>query len=304
MARQSSRPTHPALAALVETIEQRFGDALEAVLHYGSCLHNDDPGEGVVDMFALVRDYRSVYRNPFFRLFNAVLPPNVFYFEVGEGERRIRAKYSVFSRAHFEAGTRRWFEPYIWVRLAQPSRVLWAKDQETLEWVRDGMARSVLTFHQRVLPSLAGEEVDATGIWRRGLTLTYRTELRTEGVGRANWLVERNGADYVRLTEAAETALAPLSRTVSGERYRVELPARERRRAARMWWLRRLQGKVLSTWRLGKSAFTFSGAADYVAMKIERHTGVPIRVTPFMRRHPFICSPFALVAFLKRGVIR
>jgi len=304
VARQSSRASPDALGAFVTALRDRFGDALDAVLLGGSCLHVGDPTEGVVDLYALVRDYRSAYRGPVLRAFNALLPPNVFYVEVGEGAARLRAKYAVLSRADFDAGTSRWFHSYVWARFAQPCRVLYARDEATRARVRHALARSVVTFHERVLPALAGEEVDAGALWGHGLQLTYAAELRAERGSRPRWLVERNRGDYAALTAAAAPALTSLLEPAAEGRYRVRSTDAERRRALRRWRLRRWQGKALSVLRLGKSALTFAGAADYVAFKIERHTGKPIRVTPFMRRHPFLVAPFALLLLLLRRAVR
>jgi hypothetical protein len=304
VARQASRPTPEILGRLVRALEERFGDALDAVLHYGSCLHAGDPTDGIVDLFAIVRDYRSAYAGPVHRAFNRLLPPNVFYLEVGEGTGKLRAKYSVLSRSHFEEGTTRWFHSYVWARFAQPCRILHARDAATLAWVHETLARSVLTFHAHVLPTMAGEEATPAELWSRGLLLTYAAEIRPEGDARAHWLVERNLADYAPLTAAAAPALAPLLRDGAPGRYRVAADEAERRRSLRLWRVRRWQGKVLSLLRLGKSALIFANAADYVAFKVERHTGKAIEVTPFRRRHPFLSAPLGLVKLLRRGAVR
>ena len=44
----------------------------------------------------------------------------------------------------------------------------------------------------------------------------------------------------------------------------------DRRRAAVGWWLRRIQGKLLSILRLLKAALTFSEGFDYLIWKITR----------------------------------
>lgn len=303
VARQASRPTPEILGSLVRALEERFGDALDAVLHYGSCLHEGDPTDGIVDLYAVVRDYRSAYPERYLRAFNRLLPPNVFYLEVGQGSVKLRAKLAVLSRGDLEAGASRWFHSYVWARFAQPCRLLWARDEATSARVYGTLARAVLTFHGEVLPAMAGEEPEAAEIWACGLGLSYAAELRPEGRARARWLVERNLPDYAPLTAAAAPALAPLLQA-DGERYRVVATEAERRRSLSRWRLRRAQGKLLSLLRLGKSALTFAGAADYVAFKVGRHTGETWEVTPFMRRHPLLAAPAALLRLLRRGAVR
>ncbi len=70
------------------------------------------------------------------------------------------------------------------------------------------------------------------------------------------------------------------------------------------WWLRRVQGKLLSVLRLMKSVFTFAGGVDYIAWKLERHTAVPVKVTPRMRRYPLIFIWGELWRLYRLGVFR
>lgn len=304
VARQTSRPVPDDLGPLVDALGRRFGESLDAVLLYGSRLHADAGPRGIVDLFVVVDSYANAYRSPVMRAFNRVLPPNVFYFEVGDGEGRLQAKYSVFSAAHLAAGTSRWFHSYVWARLAQPCRLLWARDEATRSDVHRALARAVLTFHDEVAPVAAGKIVASRALWKEGLSRTYSSELRPEGSERAAWLVERNGADYERLSATLGSALDP-GLVPDGEgRFRIPGGAAEHRRARLRWGVRRVQGKVLSVLRLGKSALTFASAADYVVAKIERHTGTALDVPPWVRRHPFLSAPFALVALLARRVIR
>ncbi|HEY9233936.1 MAG TPA: hypothetical protein VIP08_02790, partial [Phenylobacterium sp.] len=54
---------------------------------------------------------------------------------------------------------------------------------------------------------------------------------------------------------------------------------------------RRALGKPLNVTRLIKAAFTFEGAARYAAWKIERHTGLPVPLTPWRERHVILAAP-------------
>ncbi len=65
-----------------------------------------------------------------------------------------------------------------------------------------------------------------------------------------------------------------------------------------------LTGKGWSVLRLIKAAFTFQGGADYIAWKIERHSGEKIILTDWQRRHPIIAGLLLLPALLRKGAIR
>ena len=63
------------------------------------------------------------------------------------------------------------------------------------------------------------------------------------------------------------------------------------------WWAkRRRMGKPLNLLRLVKASTTFEGAARYAAWKIERHTGLPLEVTPLNERFPLLAAPRVLWA--------
>ena len=69
----------------------------------------------------------------------------------------------------------------------------------------------------------------------------------------------------------------------------------ERRQEILRWWrARRRLGKALNLLRLLKASTTFDGAARYAAWKIERHTGVPVTLTPWRERHPVLAAPGVL----------
>jgi hypothetical protein len=70
------------------------------------------------------------------------------------------------------------------------------------------------------------------------------------------------------------------------------------------WMLRRIAGKLWSAIRLVKAAFTFTGGADYLAWKIERHSGHRIELSDWQRRHPIIAGLALLPRLLKRGAVR
>ena len=70
------------------------------------------------------------------------------------------------------------------------------------------------------------------------------------------------------------------------------------------WALRRLKGKLWSVARLSKAAFTFSGGAEYLAWKIERHSGHKVELSDWQKRHPVIAGLVLLPQLLWRGTVR
>ncbi|PTR07318.1 hypothetical protein C8R32_1072 [Nitrosospira sp. Nsp5] len=304
----SSRAVSADFLVLVEALKSRFGSSLEAVLLYGSCLRSDDLGDGVVDFYAIVNSYGKAYPERYLGYLNAWLAPNVFYLEVSAPghtqEKKFRAKYAVVSMTDFEQGTWRWFHPYLWARFAQPSRLLYVRDETIRKHIYTALARAVVTFLKSSLPMLNSSVANVEAIWVNGLTQTYAAELRPERATRAQQLAQINLDDYTRLTEHAAPVLVGMLEMLPDGDYRCLINAADRRRAQWRWRLRRWQGTVLSVLRLTKAAFTFSDSISYAAWKIERHTGVRVEVTPMLRRHPVLWGFKVSWQLLRRGVIR
>ena len=56
--------------------------------------------------------------------------------------------------------------------------------------------------------------------------------------------------------------------------------------------------------RLAKASGTYAGGVDYLAWKINRHSGAGIVVKPWQRRWPLLAAITLLPRLLRRGAIR
>ena len=295
------------LDALRDTLLQQYDDAVDAMLFYGSCLRSGDALDGLVDLYLVVDGYRNAYRKPLPALFNWLLPPNVYYLEVEVNGNRVRTKYAVISLQDLQRGTSmRWFHSYLWGRFSQPCGLLYSRNAETSRRVHRILAQAVLTFLTRTLPALPAQ-LDSAALWQQGLALSYRAELRAEKPGRSIHLYEAWQDHYDAVTSLAMDELPfKVTREQRDSRllYTVQIPRHTRLLSRLGWLLRRFQGKLLSLLRLMKATFTFQGGIDYIAWKLERHTGVPIEVTPKVRRHPLIYGWGLVWRLYRRGVFR
>lgn len=285
--RQWEGPVAPELEHLCTAVRARFGATVAAVLFYGSCLRSGDPGDGLVDLYVLVDRYADAYASRVLRALNAGLPPNVFLLHTRTAAgRAVQAKYAVLTLTDFESGCGRWFQCYVWGRFAQPARLVYCRDDAVRERVHSALAQAVLMLLRQTLPCMA-DHFAAETLWRRGLALSYGTELRPEASARPALLVSQDAAYFRRLTAAAAPVLAGMARRAD-DTYQNHLSPAARRRGRRQWRLRRWQGRLLHVARLVKAAFTFDNGVDYLAWKLERHTGTRLAVTPRLRRHPLI----------------
>ncbi len=302
--------TSPALRALVAALERRFGEGLQGVVLYGSCLRSTDLLEGLVDLYVLVEPTPRAEPRTWLRVAGRILPPNVYYIEAPVGpdtaQDTVRCKYAVLSLAQFERGTARWFQSYLWGRFAQPVKIVWADSAATEARIERAFLRAGETLLRRALPMLPPEgRVDA--LWQGALRLSYATELRAERPGRAGDLVEHGQDFFAAMTRALAARLADVLQLWEEEgalRYRATVSSCARR-AAPLWWaLRRVQGKTLSVARLIKGLFTFQGGLDYIAWKLTRHSGQEVTIPERVRRRPLLHIWGFFWRLYRRGVFR
>lgn len=302
---ESNKAAPTDLTPLVDALTTRFGTSLDAVILYGSCLHSAvSLDEGIVDLYVIVNSYYKAYPGRYLAILNDWLPPNVFYLEVPHQDRMLRAKYAVISTQQFERGAQYWFHPYIWARFAQPSRLLYARDELVRERIYAALAHAVVTFLKSGAVALEAGIFDVEEIWTRCLMLTYAAELRAEKETRARHLAQANLNALIRLTEVAAPMLKDILEKQENGKYRCLTNPQTQRQALWHWRLRRWQGRVLSILRLLKATFTFKDCVDYAAWKIERHTGIRVEVTPELRRHPVLWGLKVAGQLLRRGVLR
>lgn len=288
---EALRPIPPAVRLVAEAARARFGAAVRAILFYGSCLRDGEDRGRLVDLYLLAEDEAAVTPSPLRARLLRLLPPDVYHVAAAFEDRTVRAKVSVMALSTLERAVEpATLEPYFWARFAQPTALLWAADPATADRVHRLLARAIRTLAAEVRP-LLDPAVEPLGLFERAFAETYRTELRAEPPERARALVAADAARYRRLG-----ALLLAELRVPG--------AADRAAAERRWARRRRQGKLRSILRLAKAASTFEGGAEYLAWKIERHSGVAIRLAPWQRRHPRLAGLLLLPRLLRRGAVR
>lgn len=299
-------PPPPGLSPLIEALQQRYGDALRAIVLYGSCRRNADLGNGLVDLMAVVRGYRAAHgRSPGGLLsaaFNAALPPNVYYLEAGPDQARIRCKYIVVSEATLRRRTAGGLDGYFWARFTQPCRLVHRADDAAAHRVARCRAAAAAHFASEA-GTLGNAELDARAFWIRAVRATYGCELRPEPPGSATTLIDRDPEFWAGLSAALLPALEGFE-AIDDDRYRIRI-RRARRLAGRLRWaLRRAWSKTLNVLRLFKAAGTFSNGIEYLVWKIERHSGIRIEPTERMRRWPRISGLALLFRLWRNGAFR
>ncbi|MEZ5558667.1 MAG: hypothetical protein R3E86_09025 [Pseudomonadales bacterium] len=289
------------VARLLDAIHARHGDAVQAVLMYGSYLRGKR--DTVLDFYVLFDELRPALPSAWQAAANRLLPPNVYYLHLDNGD--LRAKYATLRLDQFEHANAEDFHCYFWARFTQPCRLVYCRDAAVRGRVVAAIGAAARTFARRVVPMLPAR-FDAPDLWRTGFALTYAAELRSERGDNIAALYDSNAAHLDALTHllAAEGESALTERGPGQFASRAPVTRARRRRAAIGWVIRRWQGKWLSVLRLVKAAGTFNDALDYLLWKIERHSGIYIAPSERQRRYPLLFAWPLLWRLYRRGAFR
>jgi hypothetical protein len=249
-----------------------------AVLFYGSNLRTGAT-EGVLDFYVLTSGplERGIW-------------PTVSYREFDLRGERLRAKIATMRLATFaKAAAARTLDTTIWTRFVQPSALVWVRDDASTEAVVVAIADAAKSA-ARFAAALGPESGTADAYWRALFRQTYAAELRVERKGREGQILGFDPDRYNALLPLAWTADGTAFSDMAGVLHPM-LPASRRASLLRAWRHRRRAGKPINIVRLMRAAFTFEGAARYGAWKVERHTGIPVPLTPWRERHPILAAP-------------
>ncbi len=291
-----ARDTFPAANAFSEHLRAHYGQAAAAVIFYGSCLRQNTDVGLLLDFYVLVDKYGPALRSVPSTLGARLLPPNVYYHEMIFEGRIVRAKVAVIAVNQFLQNVApETFASSLWARFAQPTIILYARNDELRRRLVAGLCSAVTTMIARTRP-LMDQPFSTRDLWVRAFAETYRAELRPERDGKGAELVDGELARYNAVTSA-------VLGDPSGGIYGAAL-LHEQNTAARSWWLRRVQGKTLNGLRLIKAAFTFQGGLDYAVWKIERHSGVKLDLTDAERKRTLITGARLLLKTLRKGGLR
>lgn len=276
------------LAAPIDPQVAAFGQALAAeagaiaVLFYGSNLRTGSL-EGVLDFYLLMPGEQQ----------ERIWPRVSYHEREGEGGITLRAKVATMSLKRFaQAASGERLDTTIWARFVQPSGFVWASSDDTKQSVVQALAGAAQTA-ARLAAALGPARGSADDYWRALFRATYQAEFRVEKAGRENDILSVNAEHFDGLLPLAWDA-AGIGYERDGAQLSPRLDESERQQILAWWSKRRRMGKALNITRLLKASTTFDGAGRYAAWKIERHTGVPVKVTPFREKHPVLAAPGVL----------
>lgn len=260
-----------------------------AGLFYGSALWKTPEPDSVWDLYVLVESYDDVSTRRLLKIAGTLLPPNVYYHELRHADGSVlRAKIAVMTFAQFARHCEgRVLAPQTWARFAQPTRIIATRDAVARAQLTAQLQNAVLSFHRATAPWV-NHAITIEQFWQLGLTQTYASEFRAERGNRQRGLVEASRAAFI----ARSTLL--LSHSDDAKLSLRDGMITTQLRPLHARWVRNLQrvrngvSKAQHAFRLIKAVFTFAGGIDYLAYKIERHSGVKLTPSAFARSYPLL----------------
>jgi hypothetical protein len=285
---------------LLNAIRQAHGPGVLAILIYGSYLRGKR--DTLLDFYVLLENYSDMPSRWQGGL-AWLLSPNVYQVHDGVPPDDARAKYALMTMGRFEYTMRHDFHSYFWARFAQPSGLLYCRDDSSQTRVINAISQASSTFVRRVLPRCE-DRFNARDLISTGLSNTYRCELRSEPPGHAEALYGHNENYYRAMVAALADENSDYQMGEADDAYINHSSQGKRRRSVIIWGLRRLHGKVLSVLRLLKAVLTFDRGFEYLLWKIGRHSNVYIEPTPRQRKYPLIFGWSLIWQLYRRGAFR
>ncbi len=266
-------------------------EAARAIVGYGSWY---TPGlrkpNSFPDLYLIVDAYEQCHDNALHARMNRMLPPNVYFlWGDDEGHRVVRGKYNVISASDLEREcSPELRDVYNAGRLTKRLWIAWARDEPTRAWLVARLVQAHCTLTPMVL-GLLPERFVRDDFSLELLGLSYRAEPRLEGWEHVREIHAAHAAYYRELHGILLDAFRHSTnlREVSARNYR-KLPHLKWPELARMArrMIRRSRRRGYLRWP--RIILTEANLVDLAANEAERKAGVHIRITPKLRRHPFI----------------
>ena len=275
-----------------EILKEKYGKELSAIILYGSWVRGRR--DTVIDFYVVLNSYKPL-NSRLEATLNHLLAPNVYHMSTDHEGEIISTKYATVTEEVFRKSISHDFHPYFWARFAQPSEILYAKNERIRAELETLFQIAAKRLILNVLPLLP-RSFSINQLWEKAFQLTYRCELRSESENTPKILAENMHQVSSSLTEECHLKLS--------DNVLYQPQVSPKRITKLLWQFRAVIGKLFSAFRLFKALFTFENPLDYLVWKIERHTGIKETPTDLQRKYPLLFSWTLLWKIFKRGGFR
>ena len=278
----------------MEHFRSVFGDALLAVVFYGSCLTSSTrSATSFLDFYLIADTYADFHKKRIHASINRLMPPAVFYLELtGPDGQKATCKYCVISLDDLEKATGKHARDlYHLGRFSKRIAVLYAQGESVVQRLVDVAfsAWDVLTPHALAATSSSFTLEDFA---KSLLSLSYRGEVRLEQTDqKVAALYEAQKPFYDEVFRVVLDRYAAQHR----DRFKVDDAVPQgtyllrRTTAYRAAGLKKLNAFLAKSRRRGKlrwplMMFTVDNWVDILLAKLERTYGTRLELTPLERR--------------------
>ena len=286
---------YPETALFVAHFRETFGDALLAVIFYGSCLNDSTRSDtSFLDFFLIADNYDDFHKKWLHRKANRTMPPAIFYLELkNDAGQTVNCKYCVISLEDLQESTgNRAKDFYHLGRFSKRTAVLYAPD----EWVVDDIVSCTVNAWEALTPyalTLCSNTFSVSDFAKKILAISYLGEVR----------LEETDKKVEALYQAASDHYDTMARTIIRSYIqwnRDEFQVDEELKSQGKFYQRRTPvQRALKTAQLDKALakskrraklrwpflmLTVQGWVDILLAKLERTYGVKLELSPFERR--------------------
>lgn len=300
----------PEAADLAAYLAWAFGDATQAIIHYGSRAQGRwTRSESAFDFFVIVGGYRAAYRSlartagmrrsPGFTTGLAwILAPNVISLSRSADSGKRIAKVAVLSERDFRRETtERANDHFTRGRLMQHVVIAWTRDDAAREIAVQGIINARRTTAQWGRPFLPAEfsvEEFCTAL----LSKSLQGEIRPERTDHASNLVAAQRETLIpTYSDLLDELVANGTVQRRGTRYALTKPAGAFERARVNLFFR--ISKARNFFRLFKHVALYDNWMDYIIEKVARSSGYRIEVTERERRWPLVFGWPKFIRYLR-----
>ncbi|GAB4290344.1 MAG: hypothetical protein Kow0090_03420 [Myxococcota bacterium] len=282
----------------INLFKEIYGEKLEAVIFYGSCLSEKTrKPDSTPDFFVITADGKIANHSFFTRLLHNFVPPNS---QTARLEGGTLFKYIHLDTEQLQSATNPGMKDlFVAGRLSKRVKLVYLRD----DGVKKAVVASLLNALYSILPlafAFLPHRFSFRELLRAAVGVSYLSEWRVEAAGKIEALISASSEYYERLyREAAETAEERgLIKKAEDDMYEKALLIDAEKRAKRFMLASRIRGVL----RWPKYLLTVKGWSEIIVSKIER-THPDIKLNPRHKRHPIIFGFPYLIFLLTKGYI-
>ena len=288
------------LAPYLDFFHARYGQKLEAVIFYGSCLSAATSSPtSTPDFFVVTSDGELPSHARLTRALHALVPPASQSAQLGGEERRF-FKYVYLDLGQLEGlCSEAMKDLFAAGRLSKRVALVHVRDRAALERVVRALTAAVVSLVP-IACALLPPSFELGDYVETGVGLSYQSEYRIEVPGKVAALI-RAFPDYYQELYRRVLEVAAERRLVrrEGERYQSLLTPAQR--SAAIARLARSRRRGLLRWP--KVLLTMDGWGEAVLQKLERKNP-GLRIPGRHRRHPLVFAVPYLWRLLRDGQLR